>query len=337
MARTLSNWEYRILVSECADFVGRRLEKVYEPQDGLLRFDFAFGDSLVIKLGEYFYRTRAPPTAPQMPSAFAMLLRKYLEGRKVASWQAHPSDRIYTMKFADAGSLVFEQFAGGNMFLLDSTGKIVRPYHFKPSEKRKYHTGMTYVYQEAPPFNLPQTIKEWDAAVKEKPLASLSSLLARWPIGKCYTQEAITRLGLGEKKVSEVNGTQVQQLLDAIGNITRTPSPCVYEDKDGLMLEISLTPLHAQALAVCKPFSNFSEAVEYYFSHAQVKEEKGESPALIKLRHRLQEQESALQKLDTQIHESSQETRWLEENLSELEEKRQKIDSKQKKFIVGDE
>jgi len=157
------------------------------------------------------------------------------------------------------------------------------------------------------------------------------------PIGKCYTQEALIRLGLEGKKVSELDEAQVRQLLGTLAEMMKTASPCVYEksaekeapeeiqEPQNQMLELSLVPLHSQALGVCKPFSTFSEAVGYFFAHAQVKEEKGESPALIKLRHRLGEQESALAKLEVEIHAQSQATRWLEENLAQLEEKREKM------------
>ncbi len=326
MARTLSNWEYRQLVSECQVLLGRRLEKIYETEPGLFRFDFAFGDSLVVKLGEYFYLTKEPPAAPMQPSSFAMYLRKYLEGRKLESMEGAGSDRIYRLVFREAPVLLLEQFAGGNLFLLDGENRILRAYHSKPSEKRQYKSGDKYEYPASAPFSLPPGMKEWEAAAREKPSATLSALMGRWPIGKAYTQNLLAELGWGDKKAGEVNEKQAQELLARLEELMRSPAPRVYEDGEGRGAELSLVPLERFELGgTARTFPSFSQAVEYFAKTAQAPAAEEENPKLKGLHHRLNEQQAALIGLEREIAKEAEETKWLEENLHELEGRRGKI------------
>ncbi|VVB57332.1 Uncharacterised protein [uncultured archaeon] len=329
MPRTLSNWEYRQLLSEGQKLMGRRLEKVYEPNPGLFRFDFSFGDSLVVKLGKYFYLTQEPPAAPQNPSGFAMYLRKYLEGRKLEAFEGMGSDRIYRLSFREAPVLLLEQFAGGNLFLLDGEERIMRAYHAKPSEKRQYKSGQKYEYPPSASFSFPPGKKEWEAALQDKPSASLSSLLGRWPIGKIYTQTLLEELGWEGKKANELDGRQVDELLGRLADRMAAVTPKVYEEKEaeGEVAELALVALARFEQPPCTPklFPSFSQAVEYFFSHVQTAGPQPESPHFIRLRKRMEEQQAGLERLEKEIEAGSQETRWLEENLHTLEERREKI------------
>jgi predicted ribosome quality control (RQC) complex YloA/Tae2 family protein len=327
MARTLSNWEYRVLVSESQVLLGRRLEKIYEPTPGLFRFDFSFGDSFVVKLGEYFYITKEPPAAPMQPSSFAMYLRKYLEGRKLEGIEGVGSDRIYCLKFREAPAILLEQFAGGNLFLLDGENRIMRAYHSKPSEKRLYIRGEKYEYPASASFSFPPGMDEWKAGIAANPSATLSSLLGRWPIGKAYTQNLLAELGFGGKKAGEVDEQQARELMERLAELMRSPAPRVYEDNEGRGVELSLVPLSRfeQPPHQTKPFPALSAAVEYFAKTAQAPAAEEENPQLIKLRHRLGEQQAALIRLEDEISKETEQTKWLEENLNTLEERRGKI------------
>ena len=336
MPRTLSNWEYRTLVSECQCLIGRRLEKIYEPTPGLLRFDFSFGDSLVVKLGEYFYLTKKPPVAPMQPSSFAMYLRKYLEGRKLESMEGIGSDRIYKLVFKEAPTLLLEQFAGGNLFLLDKESKLMRAYHAKPSEKRVYKSGEPYAIPQSAPFAFPPTMKEWQTSFDDKPNAALSSMLSRWPIGKPYVQELLAFYKWEAKKANELNGEEVQELLArlAVWMDANSLAPKVYEEEgkekdkvEWVGAELSLVPLSRfeQPLYQTKSFSSFSQTVEYFFTNAQAVAPNQADPKLIRLQKRMEEQQSGLARLGKEIEEEGGKTQWLEEHLPELEERREKI------------
>lgn len=143
MHRTLSNWEYSVLLQECQSLTHNRLSKVYEIEPGLIRLDFG-KESLMVGIGDYFYKTSNPPTGPQNPSSFAMFLRKHVGGKFIDEFVQYGNDRIYILKASNGMKIVLEQFAKGNMYLLDSEDVILRPYTFKLSSKKIYKVGERY-------------------------------------------------------------------------------------------------------------------------------------------------------------------------------------------------
>jgi predicted ribosome quality control (RQC) complex YloA/Tae2 family protein len=147
MRRTLSNWEYSVLLEECQSLTHNRLSKVYEIEPGLIRLDFG-KESLMVKIGDYFYKTSTPPKGPENPSSFAMFLRKQVGGKFIDEFVQYENDRIYILKASNGMKIVLEQFSKGNMYLLDSEDVILRPYTFKLSSKKIYKVGEKYPWPE---------------------------------------------------------------------------------------------------------------------------------------------------------------------------------------------
>mgnify|MGYP001592185517 CR=1 FL=1 len=143
MQRALSNKEYLILLKEAQCLVGNRLDKVYEVGQKKFRLDFG-KTSLIVYLGKYFYLTKNPPPAPQNPPSFAMYLRKHLCNKLLDSFSQHENDRLYEMKFSNGLTLVFEQFAQGNAFVLGGEMDILMPYSYAPTSAKKYVVGQKF-------------------------------------------------------------------------------------------------------------------------------------------------------------------------------------------------
>ncbi len=338
MARTLSNWEYRQLVSEGQHLMGKHLDKVFEIRPDLFRLDFSTNESLMLHLGVCFYLTRDPPAAPMNPTAMAMTIRKYAGGKRLASFEQYKSDRIYIITLGSGHRLLVEQFVNGNLFLLDENNKIIRPYHFKPDSKHTFMVGGKYEYPPSASFNFPPTVEDWKEQAKDRGAATLPIFLSKWPIGKRYTDELLARLEMTGKKVGEVSEAEAEKLLQAIAATLANPQPRVYERKKenkpadatipapAVVHELSLVPLSeyenpASGFSV-HPFSSFSQAVEYFFAHYKEEAKDAEPPQLKGLRHRLKKQEAALQKLELEIVEKAAETQQLETYLVHLEARR---------------
>ncbi len=331
MVRSLSNWEYRRLLGEAQPLVGQRFEKAYELGHGLFRLDFG-KHSLMVNLGSCLYLSSNPPPGPQSPTSMAMQMRKHLDSQRLVSFSPYRPDRIYVLEFISGWKIILEQFAGGNLFLLDETGQIVRPYHFKPTSSRSYRAGSSYVWPDSPDFELPPAIYAWKSTQQAVPSAKLEVALSRWPIGKIYTLEAIALSGLdGKTKISDVADAQAKILLSSLEKLLSKPTPLVYEKKDspGLPVELSLAPLSAYPTSdfISKSFDSWSEAVEYYFTHAHAPAEQKESPEVLKLRHRLAEQEAALTKLEKEIGAAEPPAQWLEHHLSAVEARLHELQS----------
>ena len=331
MARTLSNWEYRCLTSECQHLVGKHLDKVFEIRPDLFRLDFSTNESLMLDLGKCFYLTRDPPGAPMNPTAMAMTIRKHAGGKRLASFEQYKSDRIYIITLGSGHRLLMEQFVNGNLFLLDENNKIIRPYHFKPDSKHTFMVGGKYEYPPSASFNFPPGLEDWNEQAKDKAAATLPIFLSKWPIGKRYTDELLARLGMNGKKVGEVGEAEAEKLLQELGMMLADLQPRVYEkisqaeDKQEVF-ELSLIPLaeyeNPASGFSARPFPTFSQAVEYFFAHYKEEAKDAEPPQLKGLRHRLKKQEAALQKLDEEIGEKAAETQQLETYLVPLEARR---------------
>ncbi len=329
MPRTLSNWEYRVVLSACQGLVGRRLEKIYEIKPDVFRFDFSFGDSLIVELGKCFYLTKTPPKPPMLPSAMAMTMRKYVEGKRLVSFEQYKSDRIYIMTLTSGHKIIFEQIVNGNLFFTDEKNHIIRPYHFKPSSTHTYKVGGVYEFPPSPVFNFPPTLVDWQEQAKDKAAATLPVFLSKWPIGKIYTNEILTKIGWMGKKVGEIDEAQANELLKMLSEILTSPQARVYEKKmdetdTGLsVFELSLIPLQEYEKSdsgfSARAFPDWSSAIEYFFAHYKEEVKETENPQLKGLRHRLKKQESALQNLEKEIAGKAAETQELETYLAPLE------------------
>ena len=80
--RTMTNLEYRFVLSELEQLVGNRLDKIYQIGGKEFRLKFR-GKDVTAVLGERIHFTKYIKDAPEEPNQFVMLLRKYLENAKV--------------------------------------------------------------------------------------------------------------------------------------------------------------------------------------------------------------------------------------------------------------
>ena len=142
-------WEYSVLLEEAQQKILRKyLRKIYQIDKKLFRFDF--GEfSLMVQLGQYLYLTNKPPTAPQNPSNFIMLLRKHICSKKLEKFYQFNFDRYYILEFSNRNKVIMEQFAKGNLILLDENDNLIVSFYPINIEKKS-----KYIYPELKEFDL---------------------------------------------------------------------------------------------------------------------------------------------------------------------------------------
>ncbi|MFH1306904.1 MAG: NFACT family protein [Candidatus Micrarchaeota archaeon] len=319
MHRTLSNWEYSILLSEAQVLVGKRVNKIYELCPRKFRLDFG-KHSLIISLAEYFYITSTPPPTPQNPPSFSMLLRKHLTNKKLFSFEQYSNDRVYILKFSNGLKLVFEQYAQGNMFLLDENDIIIHPYSFKPTSKKLYKKAQKFPWPSPKEFALPSTIDEWDEFKAKYGDVKIGTALSKLSIGKIYVLEALKQAEADKnQKVCDISGEKASKILEIISNMQKNTSPRVYLSKK-TPAEVSLAEL--EGFEKQKKFDLFGKAVEYFAENSLESFSEGEKSArILKLQKRLEEQKKALEDAEKQIKELTHVARWMELHLPEIDEK----------------
>jgi len=316
MHRTLSGWEYFVLLKEAQSLLHNRMSKAYET--GMRQFRLDFGKfSLVIGIGRYFYITENPPQSAQTPTSLAMLLRKEISGKFLDSFKQHENDRAYILEFSNEYKLVLEQFSYGNMFLLDSNNKIIRPYTFRPTEKKTYNAGDEYKFQESPQINLLRNMDDWNKLRNENESKSAVSVLGRLSFGKIYSNNILEKLGINrEISISEISDSQALKLITEISQMQKSPQFLIL--KKGEDMELSLCPL--EGWEEHKSFDSFSKAVEHFVSLGIEKKPVEErSPSQIRLEVRLLEQKKALEKTETEISYLSSAAQFLRANLEKID------------------
>lgn len=353
MARTLSNFEYASALSEMHAVEHMHLGKIYELSPSLFRFDFG-KSSLIIRLGSCFYLTNTPPSAPDEPSAFTMYLRKMIGGQALSSFAQYKSDRIFILSFSSGLQLVLEMFSSGNMFLIDAQNTILRPYHFKQSEKKNYKAGGKYSFPDSKPMKMPPGASEWKSLPADSPL---SSSAAKWPVGKPYVLEALARCKISpDRKPSDLSDEQAGLFLQTLSSIAKHKQPVVYVKKEGgAAAEVSLTSLSQfpEDSFEKREFSSWCAALEFFFTSVQSEADstaaKEEPPALKKLRARLVEQQGALAKTEEEILQLQSDANYVSSNLALIEgriaelnegagcpalSENEKVDWKKKKYYL---
>lgn len=143
------------------------------------------------------------PAYPQQPGAFAMFLRKYLSGARLAKVEQRGFDRILVLSFdAKEGpvDVIAELMPPGNLLLV-MDGKIkslVKPESFKD---RTLRGGIPY---DAPPspFDLlhasqDEIAEQIIASTKDSIVVTLAVSLG---LGGIYAEEACARAGIGKQR-----------------------------------------------------------------------------------------------------------------------------------------
>ena len=142
--------------------LGARIEKVYQPERDeivLQMRSFAGGRRLLINAGSGNARigfTETQKENPQNPPMFCMLLRKYLQGAKLAEVSQADFDRVAFLGFDTRDELGFEcrrylicELMGkySNVIFADGDKKVIsalRTSEFSPDSLRPLLVGMTY-------------------------------------------------------------------------------------------------------------------------------------------------------------------------------------------------
>lgn len=283
------------------------------------QFRLDFGKlSLIIGVGEYFYTTKTPPKGPETPTSFAMLMRKDIGGKFLDSFKQYKNDRIYVMEFSNGHKLILEQFAHGNLFLVDENNAIIRPYSFAPTSKKTYRAGDKYEYPDSPPANLLRNLDDWKIFSKANSTKAIGSALGRLSFGKIYVNNLLLTLGIErDLPVLDIDEKQAEKLILGRLKMQKEPKYLILR-KDGGR-ELSLCEL--ADCEIERSFDSFSEAVQYFVSLDEGKPISLESPAQIRLKKRLAEQKRALVLADKTIEQLISDANYIEKNMLSVDEK----------------
>lgn len=315
MKEEMSSVDVFAVVAELQFLLDAKLEKVYQhtPDEIRLRLqEFKTGKyDLIIEAGRRLHLSSHPRESPKLPPAFAMILRKYMMGGRIAAIRQHGFDRIVEIEVVRAGEktiLVAELFARGNVVLLDANRKIIMPLKSIKMKDRDVLRGEVYEY---PPSQLNPL------AITENELARLfgasdrdvvRTLATQTNIGGMYAEEACLIAGIDKnREAKSLVASEVHLLLNGIKTLFKPladgalrPHIVRAEGKDADVLPIELRRYGGFEKVF---FETYNKALDAYYSartateiRTAAVEKKAEK--LGPLERRLRQQEDAIAKFD---------------------------------------
>ena len=267
----LTAFDVLVLAEELAGLSGSYIDKILQPRedDLVFRLKRPGGDrrELVSERGKWVFLRVKEEGEGAPPPAFAMLLRKHLENRRIRSVAQHGFERILVVGAEDGYELVLELFGEGNIVLVKD-GTVVQPLRNQSWEHRELRAGRSYLF---PPARIDP--RELDEARFAKLLAASKGDLVRTlavslNLGGRYAEEVCTRTGLDRNlKVGKLSQDDVHALRSAVdgifARICSERRPTLYLDGD-MPVDFAPISLEVDAALAAKPYPDLNAVIVDY-------------------------------------------------------------------------
>lgn len=243
----MSSFDIKACVSELQVLIDGKVEKVYHNPPDEIRFRIYKKEKfdLIVEAGKRIHLTKFPKEAPKIPTSFAMLLRKHLEGAKVKKIEQYDFDRVVLLEFDNSKKIVAEFFSKGNIILLDENNKIMMPL------KHNVKVGEIYNFPEQ------KKVMEDGEVVK---------VLAMSGLGGLYAEEVLARRGINKKKkFSEMSDDEKKILFEEIEKLKNFELKPQIVISDDCYVDVVPTDLVRYKEFEKKYFKTFNEALDEFY------------------------------------------------------------------------
>ena len=271
--------------------LGAKIEKVYQPEgDEIVIHCHAGREKHKLYMSSHSSHSRVHLTSgadsnPPNPSAFCMLLRKHLQGGRIASVEQKESERIIEISVDTVNELGFTvnkkliaEIMGkhSNIILVDlTTGKIIDSIKRVSIDINRYRQllpGLPYVY---PPsqnkLNAYELTEETFCAalIDKEPLGPKALMNAICGVSPTFATEVCHRATSGRDLPLTAAQTWpvFRQMMDQI--LEGTLQASVYVDPQRGPVEFHAVPLLSYAGAEEHLFSDISAACDYYYGNKE--------------------------------------------------------------------
>ncbi len=304
----MSAVDIRACVTELKKLEGARVEKVYHHLPWEIRFKLRKGGrvDLVLEAGKRIHTTKFPKEAPRLPSSFAMLMRKHLEGFKVEKIEQHDFDRVVIITFGykeeKTYKVVAEFFSKGNVILCDENFKIIMPLI-----SGIFKAGEVYKFPEQRITPLELNVEKLEEIIKSERERDreIVRVLAMNGLGGLYAEEVCLRAGINKKKkAKELEKDEIELIAEKINEIFSVIFEGKFKPhivlKDGEYIDVLPIELEYYKDYEKKYFETFNDALDEYYAKllAKESEKKEKNPEIEKLKARLKSQLEKLKEFE---------------------------------------
>lgn len=318
-----------------------RIEKAYQPGKKELKLKLygpEKGSMELILTPAYLSVTSFPRKVPEMPSSFAMQLRKNIRNGFVRDVKQHEFDRILEIVIEKGDKrflLIAEFFSRGNVIFCDESRKILGLFEWQKWKDRKLGVGQTYEYppQTQNPLRIDYTALKGILASSQKKL--VSTLATDAGLGGLYAEEVCLISGTDKDAVSggldardmESVYSSFNEMIGKIREGKSSPSIIIREGKpiDVIPFDLSIYDGFEK-----KEFTSLNEAIDEYFSReeavsAKKEAEKIHEGKLGKLKEIESRQEEVIERFGKESVESQKTGDIIYQNLHAVEEILQEV------------
>lgn len=307
MKNEMSAFDIMAVVKEMQPLVGGYLDKVFhwDRKNVLLRINVpgqGRREVLLVNLN-WLYVSAERPETPDMPSPFAVHMRKLLSNARITAIRQQDFDRVVIIELQKDSifQMIVELFGEGNLLLV-SEGRIVNCLVSKKWKHRDVRPGAEYSFP--PPRFDPKKAGEADFMRSFRASNSdvVRTLATAINLGGQYAEEVCVRAGIDKsRKAASLADQEVERLraemVALVDSIGASPSGCVVMQEDGGLTDVAPVDLRQYAGRAKKCFPTYSEAVQAYLDDRRQKvEEAQESPEVQRLQRQLAQLKEAVEK-----------------------------------------
>jgi predicted ribosome quality control (RQC) complex YloA/Tae2 family protein len=251
------------------------LFKLHKPQKQPLQ--------LIIEAGKRLHLTVYRFDKPKIPPAFCMALRKNLRYSRLTNIRQQEFDRVAIFSFQTKFGkmqLILELFGDGNIILVDNEKRILQALSYKRMRDRNILRGEAFLFAPPSGKNPVNIIKEEIIEeFKKNGTNEAVKVLTRFlSIGGDYAEEILLRSGIDKEKVC--NALKESEVITIFSNLKNLISKVINGkleasivlDSNGEYMAVMPVKLKRFDGYELKGYSNFSEALDEFYSKSSVVE-----------------------------------------------------------------
>jgi len=275
------------------------IHKVYQGEDRIAAIRLNSKErekrTLLIEPGRRVHLVPEVPDFPQIPPAFAMLLRKYLAGGRVLDIRQRGLQRTIILdvqKSDQVYHLIIEVFDVGNIILCNEDFTIIQPLTRQKFKDREVLPGRMYTFP--PPDVSLQTREEFAAVFNADERDIVRALAVGSFLGGMYAEQICRTTGI--PKETPAADADAGLVYDAIHALLKEAA----EDPAAVITKSGCHPVITADPVLQGPFASFSDALVVYYPKKvrEVKETRPKISREDRIRH---QQEEASKKFERNI------------------------------------
>ncbi|MDK2983411.1 MAG: hypothetical protein PWP19_889 [Thermococcaceae archaeon] len=314
MKQEMSSVDIKYIVEELKSLEGALIDKIYHDGEQIrikLRVAGEGRKDLIIEAGRRIHLTTYIKEAPQQPSSFTMLLRKYLSGSRLEKIEQHDFDRIVKLKIGEY-TLIAELFKRGNIILVDKDNVIVSALRYEEFKDRVIKPKHEYKLPPARENPIDISWEKFKELISSQEVEIVRALARNLNMGGLYAEEILLRAGVKKtKKASELSEDELRVVFDKMKEVFNSLKNPNIVHKDSTPIDVLPIELKWYEGYEKKFFETFSEALDEYFGRILIESAKLERTKKLQDKKRslevtLRKQEEMIKGFEKEMQENQE-------------------------------